>query len=282
MAERRFRRPAATTAGILLLVILAAAACQGTTPEPVVRGGDEKPEAAAAPPVPPSAPAAELPQQAEPVRDDTPVVVDPGGEDGAPVSLVEAARTERERRARAGRPVAVINDKTLPGYAAKGQITVADPKARKGAAGAASSPHAPGTEPLRDEQFWRGRALEIRQRWRQAADDIKELEQRSTELRQKFYLEDDTFARDNRIKPEWDRVLDKLRQARLDVATAKEELGQFLEEGRAAGVMPGWLREGEEEEPEGEPEDEESLPPPQSIEPPVLEPPPSPSPEGRR
>jgi hypothetical protein len=266
----------------VLLAALIAASCRGTTPEPVVRAGDQKakPVPAPAQPAPSSTPAAETPQKSEPVRDDKPVVVDPGGEDGSSVTLVEAARAERERRAHAGQPVAVINDKTLPKYAAKGQITVADTKDKKGpAAAAAPSSGAPAAD---DEPYWRGRALEIRQRWRRAADDVQELEQKSTELRQKFYLESDTFTRDNQIKPEWDRVLDKLRQARLDAEAAQKELAQFLEEGRTAGVMPGWLREGEEEEPK-QPKKKEATPPAQSIEPPVIEsPPPARDPGGRR
>jgi hypothetical protein len=265
----------------LLVATLAAAGCRGT-PEPVVRSEPAAKTAAESPaaqPAPPS-PEAAQPQEVEPTRDDTPVVVDPGGNDGSPVTLVEAARAERERRAKAGEPVAVITNQTLPQYARKGQITIADPKERTPAAETAGAARA--GEPVRDEPYWRGRGLEIRQRWRQAADDVKELEQRSAALRQRFYLEDDTFTRDNQIKPEWDRVLDRLRQARLDVEAARKELAEFLDEGRAAGVVPGWLREGEEEEPEQEPARKETLPPAQSVEPPVLNEPPPPGRGGGR
>jgi flagellar motility protein MotE (MotC chaperone) len=164
----------------------------------------------------------------------------------------------------------VITDKTLPQYARKGQITVADPKEKKGAAPAAAAT-TPAAEQgtVRDEAYWRNRALEIRLRWRQADDDVKELEQRSTELRQRFYSETDDFVRNNQVKPEWDRVLDRLRQARTDVDAAKQDLAQLHEEGRMAGALPGWLREGEDQEPTPDPE-KEKLPAPQSIEPPVL------------
>lgn len=200
-------------------------------------------------------------------------MVDPG-EDGEPQSLVEAARAERERRAHAGQSTHVINDKTLPKYARQGQITIADPK-KKAAAGQ-PAPAAGPTGEIRDEAYWRSRARDIRERWRDAAEDVKELEQRATELRQKFYLENDTFTRDNQIKPEWDRVLERLRKARLDVDATQKELAEFLEEGRAANVMPGWLREGEEEEPEELPKRKrEAGTPSQSIEPPVIEPPPA-------
>jgi hypothetical protein len=199
------------------------------------------------------------------------VVVDPG-DDGAPKSLVEAARAEKERRANAGQPAHVINDKTLPGYARKGQITIAAPKKDKKAV---TPPAAPAGE-VQDEAYWRSRARDIRERWRDAAKDVKDLEQKATQLRQKFYMEDDTFTRDNQIKPEWDRVLERLRQARLDVEATQKELADFLEEGGAKDIMPGWLREGEEEEPEELPrQKKEPGSPPQSIEPPVIEPPPA-------
>jgi uncharacterized protein YcfL len=204
------------------------------------------------------------------------VVVDPGVEgDGTPASLVEAARAEKERRARSGQSTVVINDKNLSKYASKGQITIADSKKKKGAAkevpAASSSP-----VEVRDEAYWRNRGRDIRERWRQTAEDVKKLEQRSTELRQKFYLENDLFVRDNQIKPDWDRVLDRLRQTRLDEEAVKQELDAFLEEGRAAGAMPTWLSEGEEEEPQRQdsskaaPKKQDAAPPARAIEPPVF------------
>lgn len=256
----------------LWLALLLIAGCRGT-PEPVTRATPPPAKAAAPIAADPAPPTPVRAAEPEPVREDAAVVIDPGVEsESGPVTLADAARAERERRARAGKPVAVITDKTLPQYARKGQITVADPreKEKKGAAPAPEAgPAAAQQEPVRDEQYWRTRALEIRLRWRQAADDVKDLEQRSTELRQRFYAETDSFVRDNQVKPEWDRVLDRLRQARTDVDAAKRDLAQLHEDGRIAGALPGWLREGEDQEPVPEPE-REKLPPAQSIEPPVL------------
>lgn len=250
------------------LFVTLLAGCQGN-PQPVTP--KSAPEPAPAPAANPAPVVPPKPVQAtESVRDDAAVVVDPGAEDdGKPATLAEAAKAERERRARAGKPVAVITDKTLPQYARKGQITIADPKQKKGAATTPAPVAADPQEPARDEQYWRNRALEIRLRWRQAADDVQQLEQRSTELRQRFYSETDSFLRDNQIKPEWDRVLDRLRQAKIEVSAAKQDLERMNEEGRAAGAQPGWLREGQDQEPEAQPEPQK-LPAPQSIEPPVL------------
>lgn len=257
----------------LFLAVLLALGCRGATPQPVTRADQPKEEAtkapAAAPPTSsPQAPepsaAAAPPRQGEAA----PVVVDPGTEGtGTPQTLVEASRAEKERRANAGKPVAVITDKTLPKYASKGQITVADPKKDKKGAKAPAAAPAPA---VRDEQYWRGRARELREHWKQTAEEVKDLEQKSTALRQKFYSETDTFLRDTQIKPDWDRVLDRLRQARLDVEAAKQDLAQFLEEGRAAGALPGWLDEGSEEEPADEAGKKKEVPAVQSIEPPVI------------
>jgi hypothetical protein len=260
---------------VAVLAVLAVLGCRGGTPQPVTRAEapqePKAPAAAASPQTPEIAPPAPAPPEEKRKGDAAPVVVDPGV-DGSktPETLVEAAHAERERRAGAGKTLVVINDKTLPRYAAKGQITVADPKT-KDKKKALSAAEATAAAQARDEQYWRGRASKLRDVWRQAADEVKDLEQKSGELRLHFYAENDAFLRDTQIKPDWDRVLDRLRQARLDVDTAKQDLAKFLDEGRAAGALPGWLDEGIENEPE-EPKQKEAAPAVQAIEPPVLNP----------
>ena len=177
------------------------------------------------------------------------------------LTLAEAAKAERERKAQAAPPKIVINDKTIHRYAQGGQLTVAVPKKKAGspaaggssAAGASGKAAATAATPIeRDEAYWRGRALEIRQRWRKAADRIKELEGDINLWRRRFYAEDDPYVRDGQIKPAWDRALDELRDSRAAAAAAKKELADFQEEGRAAGALPGWMREGVDLEPKEE------------------------------
>jgi hypothetical protein len=267
-------------------LLLTAGCASSRTPEPVrstqAPSPAQTPPSPAVPPVPtepaPPAPAPAV-EAGSPETEDKAnvVVVDAGDEEDGPQTLVEAARAERERRAGSTPTAVVINDKNLQEYARKGQITVVDPSKVKrgkeaGAAAVTAAPPAQPGEPVRDEPYWRNRGLEIRQRWRQAADDSKELEEKAASLRQRFYAEDDPYVRNNRIKPEWDRTLDQLRQARVEIETSKQELTEFLEEGRVAGVYPGWLREGFDLEPEEEEPTEETRPA-ESIEPPVMEPP---------
>ena len=272
MAELRSFRAALLP--LALGVTLSIAGCRGT-PQPVTRSKaletpKEQPAPAAAAPSPTPV---EAPR--EKTGDAAPVVVDIGAEDvkAAPATLVEAAHAERQRRAGPGqKSIAVINDKTLSRYASKGQITIADPKKDKNKINTPSPAVAAAEAEARDEQHWRSRARQLRENWRLVADEVKELERKSAELRQKFYGETDTFLRDTQVKPDWDRVLDRLRQARLDVDTAKQDVARFLEEGRAAGAQPGWLDEGSEEEPADESgKQKEPVPALQSIEPPVIE-----------
>lgn len=257
--ERLVRTPSspsiqirARAAGLLLGALLAGCVA---TPPPKSAPETAEPEAAkpaepapvqpAPAPTPAPAPAPKKPYEG---REDI-VVLDSGNEQAASSrSLVEAARAERERRAHAGPPVAVITDKNLKKQAT-GQLTYATPKAvEKGSEAAAEE------KPAHDEQYWRSRALEIRLRWRHAADEVKELEKTAAGWRRRFYAERDTYVRDGQIKPEWDRVLDRLEEARAEVKASTQELEEFMESGRREGALPGWLREGVDQEPKEEPE----------------------------
>jgi hypothetical protein len=185
------------------------------------------------------------------------------------LSLADAAKVERERKADANPPRIVITDKNLHSYAKKGQITVADPKKKTAPAAAGQTANAatPDTASaqVRDESYWRSHALEIRQRWRKAADRIKGLEQDVAEWRRRFYAQDDPWVRDGQIKPAWDHTLEELRDARAEAEVAKKELAAFMEEGRVSGALPGWLREGIDLEPK----EEKPVDPTQAIDTPI-------------
>lgn len=247
--------------GILLLSILGFIGCTGH-PRPVARtenlpAAEEKSQ----PKEPPAQPTP--PNTSDKPASSQVIVVESGEEgEGSSRSLVEAARAERERKAQAGPPVAVITDKTLPHYAT-GQLTVAEPKKKEGL-----GQPVPAAPELRDEQYWRQQGLDIRLRWRQVAEEVERLEQSASDWRRRFYTQDDPYVRDGQIKPEWDRVLDRLDKARAEAESAKQALSRFLEEGRQAGALPGWLREGMDQEPAQKPADPL---PGEPVEPTVLE-----------
>jgi hypothetical protein len=268
--------PAAATAGPATSAAAAAARAPVAPLPPVVTtsapAAAGAPGATAAAATPASTPAAGATKPGDP----SVIVVDtPDFDPEAQLTLAEAAKAERERKAEAVPPRIIINNKTIHRYARGGQLTVAEPKkkaapapapASQASAAAAGTPAPAATAPLaRDEKYWRGRALEIRQRWRKASHRIKELEEDIGLLRRRFYAQDDPYVRDGQIKPAWDRALDELRESRAAAQAAKKELTDFLDEGRIAGALPGWLREGIDLEPK----EEKPVDPTQPIETPI-------------
>jgi hypothetical protein len=176
-------------------------------------------------------------------------VIEIGGEDGEAgrKSLLAAAQEAKESRKGQGPPVRVITDKNLSDHAT-GKLTEADPDLSSNSATTPVVRSTDGDE--RGEEYWRRGALDHRGRWREAVDEIARLEGAVADLRNRFYAEDDPYVRDGKIKPAWDRALDRLADAREEALQAELDLEAFLEEGRRAGALPGWLREGIHLEPE--------------------------------
>lgn len=245
----------------------AAGVAPATAPPPAVAN----PPAAATPPAatPPPPPASPPAHVKETAAEGSLVVVDTNDFDpDSQLSLADAAKAEKERKAEAAPPRIVINNKTIHRYAKGGQLTVAEPKKKAGATQPAQST-SPTSGPPQDEAYWRGKVHDLRERWRKAVDRTKELEQEVSEWRRRFYAQDDPYVRDGQIKPAWDRSLDQLRENRAAAIAAKKELADALEEGRAAGALPGWLRDGIELEPK----EEKPVEPTQPVDTPIYTPP---------
>jgi hypothetical protein len=232
------RAAAATVAALLALTLGACASSKNEPREalPPRAVSTVRPE-----PAPPSEP---------PVAVPTPpavIVIDEGG-DGPeqPESLAEAsARARAERAGGTAKPVAVITDKNLAEFVKDQKLTVASPASGAATDETVEPPAAGGL----DESEWRRRGREIRQRWKDAVEAVTRLEGEAAALRTKFYATDDPYVRDSQVKPEWDRVLGELDLARRQAEAGPTEVEAFLDEGRRAGALPGWLRDGVELEP---------------------------------
>lgn len=174
------------------------------------------------------------------------IVIDEGDQQERPESLAEAsARARAERAGDTAKPVAVITDKNLAEFVKDQKLTMASPASDAAADESVEAPAAGGL----DESEWRRRGREIRQRWKDAVEAVTRLEGEAAALRTKFYSTDDPYVRDSQVKPEWDRVLSELDLARRQADAGPTEVEAFLDEGRRAGALPGWLRDGVELEP---------------------------------
>jgi hypothetical protein len=206
-----------------------------------------------------------------PSNDDDTLVVIGGNLDasGAPSNremLRAASQTGKQRRVPSETtPAIVITDENLGELAAGGRLTIA---------AVGSAPNADEIALMSsladDENYWRDRIREIRQRWRDAYDAIAELEALAEGLRTRFYAADDPVRRDREIKPQWDRTLDKIEESWTTVEKAQTQLEEALDEGARAGALPGWLREGLELEPAPHPEEDDDLPAHEAIDPKIL------------
>ena len=184
------------------------------------------------------------------VRGNEPVVIDEGTATASGArELAAVAAAERERRRTAGPATVVINNANLAAHAT-GNLTIVSGPATKPATAVTSA-----AEVTKDERYWRDRVHGLRQQWAAAVDSIGELEARAAGLRTRFYAQDDPYVRDGEIKPAWDRTLENLDEAKNRARSLEDQLGAVLEEGRQAGALPGWLRDGIELEPSERPYD---------------------------
>lgn len=178
--------------------------------------------------------------------DDT-IVIRRGGDASSRRSLVEASRDARQKKM-ASPPARIrVDDDNLHTFS-DGLVTFAQPAGERSPGAAARLEEAREIEAA--EAYWRNRVLELRLDWRAAVEEAGELEEEVAGLRRSFYAAEDPYVRDGRIKPAWDRALDRLDLLRRSAEQYREELARTLDEGRQAGAQPGWLREGIELEPD--------------------------------
>lgn len=277
---RSIRRPWASSWVLVAAAAMAVGGCSSNdepTSLPSQTTTQETSRLEAPPPLPPPI------RQVQPSKPPQTVkVIEEGKSSGGPKSLAEASRLAKAQKRQAAPSVVSITDENISEYASRGDVIVLE-----------SEPAAPGPdlgedepddevldalgEPVsgvRDEEYWRNRALEIRMGWRRTVDRIKDLELESAALRQQFYATDDPYVRDGQIKPAWDRVLDRIQQLEDRSEQYDLELNTFVAEGRQAGALQGWLNEGWELQPTPEElsqEPQKQVPAHQAINPPVIE-----------
>jgi hypothetical protein len=244
---------AAVTLGVACAVGVAGCASAPKAPKRAEQAATTAPQTVTPAPAPPPSNVEE--PVAATVRGNEPVVIDEGTAtlSGAQ-ELAAVAAAERERRRKAGPATVVINNANLAAHAT-GNLTIVSGPATKPAAAVSSA-----AEVAKDERYWRDRVHGLRQQWAAAVDSIGELEARAASLRTRFYAQDDPYVRDGEIKPAWDRTLENLDEARQRAHSLEDQLGATLEEGRQAGALPGWLRDGIELEPTERPYDKPDRP----------------------
>lgn len=184
-------------------------------------------------------------------------------------SLAELAKKEDARRKALQASSKVITNKDLPPVQTKTPMGQAAPEAGGPAAGtggaapgggptpAGSSAQgsvpeagrAPGQpaqpaepeDPKKDEQYWRQRITEARQKLARNEILLAALEGRVNGLMAEFVSRDDP-AQKAVIAQDRQQAINELNRTRAETERLKQEIADIQEEARKAGVPPGWLR----------------------------------------
>ncbi|HZB24770.1 MAG TPA: hypothetical protein VE379_01470 [Vicinamibacterales bacterium] len=153
--------------------------------------------------------------------------------------LAEVARKEQERR-KVQKPAAkVYTKKDLP---ESGRVPPPPAAAPAPAAEQAPAP----TEQKResdgkDETWWRNRIGAAREELRRNEVFAEALQSRINALSADFVNRDDPFQR-AKVGQDRDKAVAELARVKDEIARGKKQIEDIEEEGRKAGVPPGWLR----------------------------------------
>jgi len=161
---------------------------------------------------------------------------------GSAQSLGDVARKEEARR-KATKTGKVYTNDTIRG----GERPAPTPAPADAAAGSqAQSGEKPKPAPAADdrkkqEEYWRGRVAEARNGLERAKMFQEALQTRINSLSNDFASRDDPAQR-SQIASNRQKALAELDRVTKDIAGFQKQIADIEEEGRKAGVPPGWLR----------------------------------------
>ena len=163
-------------------------------------------------------------------------------------SLAEAAKKEKERRARLkGKKARVITNDELRKVRKTTAVVVVrtqppEKKTQTPLTQASSlNKETPQAEIIDEETFFREKKRALEQAWDKTKEYVSLLTTKMNGLWQEYNTMDDMTSRDS-IRKEMDETKKKLDKAQKEEGKAKKELDTFLREARKKGIPPGWFR----------------------------------------
>jgi hypothetical protein len=179
---------------------------------------------------------------------------------GAAQSLAEVAKAEAARRKALGKSGAKVytNDDLRGGDAAPAPVSAAaatpegsTPKPETPADGiakpSAGSPEKPaqpqtaGTEPVKDEKYWRNRITEARAALQRSQAFVDALQSHINGLYAEFTAVGDPIQRAG-IEKKRNEAIAEQDRVKADIVRQTKEIAAIEDEARRASVPPGWLR----------------------------------------
>lgn len=165
-------------------------------------------------------------------------------------SLVEAAKKEKERRAKVSKPSKVINNETITEYLKGKEYTPGTIEQAGEASAASSEAKSPkskeeeytGPTDLygRNESYWRNRIQEAKDRIKALESEAENLQSQMNAMRRAFYAIDDPNQREL-LNVQINKTFELIDKNKAELEEAKKELENIREEGRKSGALPGWI-----------------------------------------
>jgi hypothetical protein len=165
-------------------------------------------------------------------------------------SLAELAREGQDRKQQASKAPEKGQKKTFtnsdlgpggPDRAAPPAQTASPPQVDAKDAGRPAPPKPGEQTEVRDEAWWRNRITTARADLQRNELFLEALQSRVNALSTDFVGRDDPMQR-AQVGANRQRALAEMERVRADIDKLKKQIVEIEEEGRIAGVPPGWLR----------------------------------------
>jgi hypothetical protein len=168
-------------------------------------------------------------------------------------TLGDVARTEEARRKTIKEPGKVYTNQDLkrdsgsaaptpaPADQPAASAAAPPPQADAGAKDAAAQNESKGTEPVKDQAYWKGRIAQVRDQLDRSKMFLTALESRVNALNTDFVNRDDPVQR-AAVEQDRQKALAEIDRVRKDIAQQTKAIADIEDEARRAGVPPSWLR----------------------------------------
>ena len=152
-------------------------------------------------------------------------------------TLGELALKEQERRKALKAAGKVVTNDDVP----RGAPAAVPPDGGAPAVSGAEKPADKAEDQVKDEAWWKGRILQVRDELRRNEMFAEALQTRINSLANDFATRDDPYQRAE-IAQERAKAIAELDRVKADVDANRNRIADIEEEARRAGVPPGWLR----------------------------------------
>ena len=164
---------------------------------------------------------------------------------GNAVDLMALKKQEDERRKKAGKSKAKVNDNNVGSVAAGGrkygyvQMEPEEAAAEEGA-GQEKAAAAKG-DVTKQPDYWKKQQTDLEQRIATLKADIDEAQLQLNRLWSDFYVKT-VAAEQEAIRAQIAQLTNQIEQKKLFLSQSETQLEELFEKARKAGVPPGWLR----------------------------------------